>query len=155
MPKAQSNQDAGIVHGYRSGLEVALQRQLQAAGKPVIYEQMFVPYEVNKSCKYTPDFVLQNGIIIESKGRFVTQDRQKHLMIKKQFPELDIRFVFSRSAARISKVSKTTYAKWCLTKGFQFADTVIPASWLNEPVNPVSLAKVLQLFEEQGMEFPE
>lgn len=115
---------------------------------------MFIPYEVHKNCKYTPDFILPNGIIIESKGRFVTQDRQKHLLIQKQFPELDIRFVFSRSASRISKVSKTTYAKWCQTKGFKYADAVIPQSWIDEPINTASLSRVLALFEEQGKEFP-
>lgn len=150
----RSSTTLGIVHGYRSGLEADLQRQLRAAGLPVIYEEMFIPYEVHKDCKYTPDFILPNGIIIESKGRFVTQDRQKHLMIKKQFPDLDIRFVFSRSASRISKTSKTTYAKWCQTKGFLFADAVIPEAWLNEPINTVSLSRVLALFEEQGKEFP-
>lgn len=150
----RSSTNLGIVHGYRSGLEADLQRQLRAAGQPVIYEQMFIPYEVHKACKYTPDFILPNGIIIESKGRFVTQDRQKHLMIQKQFPDLDIRFVFSRSASRISKTSKTTYAKWCQTKGFLFADAVIPEAWLNEPINTVSLSRVLALFEEQGKAFP-
>ena len=32
--------------------------------------------------KYTPDFVLPNGIIIEAKGIFEREDRQKHLLIK-------------------------------------------------------------------------
>jgi hypothetical protein len=146
--------DLGIVHGYRSGLEAALERQLRGAGLPVLYEEMFIPFRVDKSCKYTPDFILPNGIVVESKGRFITADRQKHLLIKAQHPELDIRFVFSRSASRIAKTSKTTYAKWCQTKGFKYADAVIPTAWLNEPVGPVSLAKILQLFESQGKVFP-
>jgi hypothetical protein len=70
--------------------------------------------------------LLDNGIIVESKGRFVTQDRQKHLLVKQQYPDLDIRFVFSRSATRISKQSQTTYAAWCQHKGFLFADKAIP-----------------------------
>lgn len=144
----------GIIHGYRSGLEADIQNQLRSSGQPVIYEEFFIPWKLEKSCKYTPDFVLPNGIIIETKGRFVTTDRQKHLYIKQQFPELDIRFVFSRSSSRISKTSKTTYAKWCNTKGFQFADAVIPQRWIDEPINTLSLAKVLMLFEEQGKEFP-
>jgi hypothetical protein len=143
------------MHGYRSGLEDDVQCQLRASGLPVIYEEMFIPWKLEKSCKYTPDFILPNGIIVETKGRFVTADRQKHLYIKRQFPELDIRFVFSRSKSKISKTSKTTYAKWCDTKGFQFADTLIPSAWLNETTNPTSLAKILQLFEEQGKYFPE
>ena len=146
--------DMGIVHGYRSGLEADIQGQLRASGLPVIYEEVHIPWRLEKSCKYTPDFVLPNGIIIETKGRFVTADRQKHLYIRKQHPELDIRFVFSRSSSKISKTSKTTYAKWCTTKGFLFADAAIPQRWLDEPISPVSLAKVLDLFEQQGRSFP-
>lgn len=122
----------GIVHGYRSGLESALADQLRGLGAPVVFERFHIPWELRKSCKYTPDFLLPNGIIIESKGRFVTADRQKHLYIKEQWPDLDIRFVFSRSASRISKTSKTTYAKWCDTKGFLHADGNIPPEWLEE-----------------------
>lgn len=146
--------DMGIIHGYRSGLEEAVASQLSSSGQPVVFEQFHIPWKLEKNCKYTPDFVLPNGIVIETKGRFVTQDRQKHTYIKQQHPELDIRFVFSRSASRISKTSKTTYAKWCDTKGFQFADAVIPQAWLDEPVNPVSFAKVKLLFEDQGKDFP-
>jgi hypothetical protein len=71
-------------------------------------------------------------LIIETKGRFVTEDRQKHLLIKAQHPELDIRFVFSNSRAKISKTSKTTYAAWCDKYGFKYADKRIPEAWLEE-----------------------
>ena len=81
---------------------------------------------------YTPDFVLANGIIVETKGRFLAPDRQKHILVKRHNPDLDIRFVFSNSNARISKTSKTTYAMWCRKYGYQFADKVIPEEWLNE-----------------------
>ena len=43
---------------------------------------------------YKPDFVLNNGIIIEAKGWFKARDRVKHLLIQEQYPELDIRFCF-------------------------------------------------------------
>lgn len=152
--RSPSREALGIVHGYRSGLESGVQRQLESSGIPVIYEQFFVPWKLEKNCKYTPDFFLPNGIVIETKGRFVTADRQKHLYIRDQHPDLDIRFVFSRSASKISKTSKTTYAKWCDTKGFLFADAVIPQRWLDEPMNGASMAIVRRLFEEQGTEFP-
>lgn len=73
---------------------------------------------------------IDGSIIIETKGRFVTADRQKHLLIKEQHPNLDIRFLFQNSKARISKSSKTTYADWCRKHGFQFADKVVPEEWL-------------------------
>jgi len=97
---------------------------------PFKYEQFKIKYEVNEIRTYTPDFELPNGIIIESKGRFVAADRKKHLLVQKQYPSLDIRFVFSNSRAKISKGSKTTYAMWCEKNGFQYADKLIPKEWL-------------------------
>lgn len=74
--------------------------------------------------------MLANGIVVETKGRFITADRQKHLLVKAQHPDLDIRFVFSNSRTRISKTSKTTYADWCRKYGFMFADKSIPPEWM-------------------------
>lgn len=99
----------------------------------VEYESLVINYEKPaRWSRYTPDFPLPNGIIIETKGRFLTADRQKHILIKQQLPDLDIRFVFSNSRARISKQSKTTYADWCVKHGFQYADKVVPTAWLRE-----------------------
>ena len=128
--------DHGLEHGFRSGLEDQIAAQLRAVGIPVKYEDPdSVIYYVKpaKKSRYTPDFVLPNGIIIETKGRYVTADRQKHLLIKQQHPDKDIRFVFSNSRQRISKQSKTTYAMWCEKYGFQYADKSIPEEWLKEP----------------------
>jgi hypothetical protein len=124
---------AALKHGYRSGLEDRISKQLKAAKVPVKYEEMKIVYQVNETRKYTPDFELPNGIIIESKGRFVQADRKKHLLIKKQHPELDIRFVFSNSRARIYKGSKTTYGMWCDKHGFLYADKLIPKEWIKWP----------------------
>lgn len=121
---------------YRSGLEEKIASQIGSVGIPVVYEdpKSKITYTIPaKDHKYTPDFILPNGIIIESKGLFSTADRQKHLYIKSQFPEKDIRFVFSNSKAKISKASKTTYADWCIKNGFQYADKLIPIAWLLEP----------------------
>ncbi|MCL8384140.1 MULTISPECIES: hypothetical protein [Xanthobacter] len=128
--------DRGVVEGYRSGLEEKLADQLNRAGEPVVYEQFKLRYtQPEKPRTYTPDFILHNGIIIESKGRFVTADRQKHLFIKADHPALDVRFVFSNSRSRIGKASPTTYAMWCERNGFLFADKWIPQEWLDEPLD--------------------
>jgi hypothetical protein len=119
--------------GYRSGLEESIAAQLQAAGVEAEYEKAKVDYTTPaKKHTYTPDFELPNGIIVETKGRFVTADRQKHLLVKAQHPELDIRFVFSNSRARISKTSATTYGAWCEKHGFAYADKKVPEAWLKE-----------------------
>ena len=119
--------------GHRSGLEDKVAAFLTKHGINYTYEKLVLHYvKPAKNSRYTPDFVLENDIIIETKGRFLTADRQKHLLVKEQHPDLDIRFVFSRSQTRISKLSKTTYAMWCEKNGFQYADETIPTSWLSE-----------------------
>lgn len=122
-----------IKNGYRSGLEDNISKQLKRLKVPVKYEEMKIKYEVHEVRTYTPDFELPNGIIIESKGRFTVADRKKHLLIKKQFPDLDIRFVFSNSRAKINKGSKTTYGMWCDKHGFTYADKLIPKEWIKWP----------------------
>ena len=122
-----------LLHGFRSGLEDKFSQQLLDEGVPVKYEEMYIEYtRPQSSHKYTPDFELPNGIIIETKGRFMVADRKKHLLIKAQHPELDIRFVFSNSKAKLNKNSKTTYALWCTKNGFKFADRLIPRAWLKD-----------------------
>jgi len=125
---------AGLKHGYRSGLEERIAEQLDKLGVEYKYEEVKLKYIKPASEHiYTPDFILPNGIIVETKGRFLALDRQKHLLVRKNNPTLDIRFVFSNSNARISKTSRTTYAAWCEKNGFLFNDKIIPESWLNEP----------------------
>ena len=81
---------------------------------------------------YTPDFVLYNGIIIETKGMFTAADRRKHISIKKQHPKLDIRFVFENSRRKLRKGAKSTYGEWCIKYGFQYYDRIIPEDWIKE-----------------------
>jgi hypothetical protein len=120
-------------YGFRSGLEERVAEQLDQLGVSYTYEKVKLKYIRPASEHiYTPDFVLASGIIVETKGRFLLADRMKHLMVKKHNPELDIRFVFSNSNARISKASKTTYAMWCRRHGYKFADKTIPQEWLDE-----------------------
>ena len=122
----------GIKHGYRSGLEDKISKQLQKSGVSFEYETLKIQYEVNETRRYTPDFILPNGIIIETKGRFVAADRKKHLLIQQQHSELDIRFVFSNSRAKLSKGAKSTYGEWCEKHGFLYAKETIPFSWIKE-----------------------
>lgn len=119
--------------GYRSGLEESVDALLKQSGIDGQYEQHKVLYTIPISYhEYTPDFRLPNGIFIETKGRFVLEDRKKHVLIKQQHPELDIRFVFQNSKNKIRKGSPTTYADWCKKHGFLYADKTIPQEWLNE-----------------------
>lgn len=119
-----------FANGYRSGLEANVAEQLADAGIQFEYETQRISYSID--AKYIPDFILPNRIIVECKGRFTSEDRRKMRLVKEQNPELDIRFVFTRSASKINKGSKTTYADWCDRYGFKYSDKLIPKEWLDE-----------------------
>jgi hypothetical protein len=124
----------GKKYGFRSGLEEKVAEQLDNLGVSYEFEKLKLKYIKPASEHfYTPDFLLPNGIIVETKGRFLVLDRQKHLLVKRNHPTLDIRFVFSNSKAKLSKSSRTTYAMWCEKNGFKYADKTIPEEWLKEP----------------------
>ncbi len=121
-------------YGFKSGLEENISTQIESKGIIVQYESEKIPYIVPATQHtYNPDFRLPNGIIVETKGRFVAADRKKHQLVKQQHPLLDIRFVFSNSKNKISKNSKTTYGMWCEKNGFKYADKEIPEEWFLEP----------------------
>ena len=125
--------DYRLAHGFRSGLEERVSEQLAFLNILDCYEIKKIPFvQPAKNRNYTPDFWLPNGIIVETKGVFTVQDRQKHLLIKEQYPDLDLRFVFSNSKNKLRKGSKTTYADWCNKYDFIFADQLIPEEWINE-----------------------
>ena len=121
-----------IKYGYRSGLEHSISLYLTELKHKYDYETIKIEWEDLTYRKYTPDFILSNGIIVETKGRFVTADRKKHILIKKQHPKLDIRFVFTNSRSKLSKVSKSSYGQWCTKHGFKYHDRIIPEDWLKE-----------------------
>jgi hypothetical protein len=126
---------------YKSDLEDDIAEQLETCGVPFTYEAQRIPYAVPaREAVYVTDFELPGGIIIEGKGRFghrgnqkvSTAERQKFILLKKQRPELDIRFVFSNPKTPIYKGSKTTYAQWADTHGFPWAAKLIPTEWIDE-----------------------
>lgn len=130
--KKLTSKQVGLTYGFRSGLEEKIAAQLMANGIDPKFETIKLPYLIEKNCTYTPDFPVGEKIIIETKGRFLTADRMKMLMVRDQHPEYEFRFIFSNSKAKISKVSQTTYGRWCEKNGFKYADKVIPQEWLDE-----------------------
>ena len=137
--KVMSKRAVALKHGFRSGLEEETSKFLTDNGAKFTYEEMKIKYlQPATERQYTPDFVLENGIIIETKGRFLVADRKKHILIKRQHPHLDIRFVFSNSKQKLNKASRTTYADWCIKNGFQYADKEVPIHWIKERRRKVS-----------------
>lgn len=138
---ASLTRSRAVAAGYSSGFEQEIDKQLMLAGIHGVYETLKISYvQPERTRSYTPDFPLPNGIVVETKGVFSTDDRTKHKLLKAQFPDLDLRFVFGRSSTRLSKGSPTTYAMWCDQHGFPYADKAIPQAWLDEPPDPVRIA---------------
>lgn len=132
MARKVTKRQAAVKNGYRSGLEEVVDSTLKQRNIDGEYEKHKIKYTIPATDHtYTPDFRLPNGIFVETKGRFVVEDRKKHMLIKKQHPELDIRFVFQNSKNKIRKGSPTTYADWCIKHGFIYADKTIPQEWLD------------------------
>ena len=122
---------AAIKHGYRSGFEHKVADQLTESNTGFEYETTVIDYiKPETHHKYTVDFTLPSGILVETKGRWILEDRKKHLLIKQQHPELDIRIVFQSAKGKIRKGSKTTYADFCDKHGIIWADKEIPKDWL-------------------------
>ena len=118
--------------GYRSGLELSVSEALKEQNINFDYESIKIEWEDLAYRTYTPDFILHNGIIIETKGMFTAADRRKHLAGKKQHPKLDIRFVFENSKRKLRKGAKSTYAEWCMRYDFLYHDRIIPEEWIKK-----------------------
>jgi len=85
--------------------------------------------------KYIIDFSLPNKIYIECKGYLRDFDeRQKYLLIKEQYPQLDLRFVFQNVMKRVPH-TKMCHADWALKHGFKYcsiADVDTLKEWFAE-----------------------
>ena len=133
LPKKLTTRQQAIKAGYRSGLEHKTAEMLKKKKVKYTYEETKIKWEDYRIRKYTPDFILHNGIVIETKGRFTREDRRKHLAIKRQYgKEYDIRFVFSNSRSKLYKGAKSSYGDWCIKNGFLYADKEIPQEWIDE-----------------------
>ena len=122
---------AGIKHGFRSGLEERIIKQLEEYDIKPNYESIKLDYIIPESKHvYTPDFPVCKSIVIETKGRWVLEDRQKMLLIIEQHPEIEFRMLFYNSKLKIKKGSKTSYADWCDKHNIKWADKEIPQEWI-------------------------
>lgn len=136
MPRARSRWRKQ--HGdltLRSNLEKKVATFLDSHKVEYKYEEGHLPYIVPESNhKYSPDFELPNGVIIEVKGRLTAADRKKMLLVRNQNPDKDIRFLFAVDN-KISKTSKTSYSIWAEKNGFDYhvdKDGKVPLAWLTK-----------------------
>lgn len=114
----------------RSGFERTVDMQLRSSGVAYKNEDTKIPYILE--CNYNPDFhLLKSNIYIETKGRLLPEERRKHLAVRQQNPEIDLRFVFMYPDKEMQGTN-TTHAAWAAKNGFKWADRKIPEEWLNE-----------------------
>ena len=143
--------------GKKSKFEAEVAGWLDEKGVKYEYEKK--KYRYFTTHQYTPDFILENGVILEVKGYFAADDRAKLLALKKFYPELDIRMVFKKNN-KIHKKSAMRYTDWCKKHGFKYAMNEIPDEWLKEPKKDVpkslkvkdikELMKILKKEREEG-----
>ena len=122
---------------YRSNFELLASNYFDAKKVSYDYEKGHLVYTL----KYIPDYTIYNNTykqntIIETKGFFPSTDRVKMASVKRNNPDVDIRFVFMRDN-KLSKKSLTRYSDWATKNGFPchvVGDTAkfIPDSWLKE-----------------------
>lgn len=123
--------------GLRSMGEVRFAAHLDEFNIKYKYEPEKFDYTPPKR-RYTPDFRIKkrkrNGgyMYIEYKGNLKGTDRTKMILVKKEHPGLDIRFIFERASNKLNKKSKTTYAMWCEQHGFPWAEKQMPKEWRKE-----------------------
>jgi len=126
---------------FRSKFEARVAAGLRNQGVSFEYEALTLPYQLE--LEYRPDFILPNGVIVETKGAFPTEDRRKMLAVKRQHPELDIRICFMKADVKLSRAPRSiTYWQWAEKAGFLWCEGAIPHSWLTDAVQ-VSEARAL------------
>lgn len=120
---------------FRSGFEKKVYESIPSNQRGFIkYEPQEPVVTYNTPSRYIPDFLLPNGILVECKGYFDARARSKMLRVKKQNPNLDIRFLFQRANNKLTKSPNSlTYWQWCDKHGFKYEEgDTMPQSWLEE-----------------------
>lgn len=133
--KGRSRRNTYRKYKFKSQFEKKISDYLKGLGIDFDYEKLTLEYTQTR--KYNPDFQLRGKsgdgkqIIIEAKGLFESEDRRKHLSVKAQHPERDIRFVFYADR-KLYRGAKSTYGDWCNKNGFKWAVGTVPDEWLEE-----------------------
>lgn len=118
---------------FRSKFEAGVAASLVKRGLAFDYESRALPYTIESI--YTPDFVLPNGVIVETKGIFDADDRRKMVAVKAAHPHLDIRLCFQKADVRLSRAPKSlTYWQWAERHGFIWCEGHIPTTWYGNAI---------------------
>jgi len=115
--------------GFRSGFEGKVADHLKSAGSDWTYESRSFNIQIPRS--YTPDFFLENGVVLEVKGFFDAEDRRLIKLFKQQHPDVDIRMVLQKPHQKLTKTGVMTYALWCEKYNVPWCEgPFVPSDWL-------------------------
>jgi len=120
----------------RSKLELTFEDILKEGKAEYDYEVTKINYIVPESKHvYTVDWTLPKNILLETKGYLSdSQERNKYILIKQQFPEIDLRFIFANNK-KLCGGMKTTHEAWAIKNGFKYCsikDLDVIQSWIEE-----------------------
>jgi hypothetical protein len=115
---------------FRSKFEKKVYEDARSQKRKLEYEPQEPAIRYVVPSRYIPDFRLGNGVLLECKGYFDARARAKMLRVRKDNPDLDIRFVFQRANNRLTKSKNSmTYWEWAEKHGFPWAEGSIPEEW--------------------------
>ncbi len=120
----------------RSKLEENFEYLLNDLEVKYKYEDTKLTYIVPESKHtYLIDWSLPNNIYVETKGYLSDhKERSKYILIKEQYPNLDLRFVFM-DCNKLCGGAKYSHGTWATKQGFKYCsikDYEIIKEWLNE-----------------------
>ncbi len=123
----------------RSKLEENFEYLLNDLEVKYKYEDTKLTYIVPESKHtYLIDWSLPNNIYVETKGYLSDhKERSKYILIKEQYPELDLRFVFM-DCNKLCGGAKYSHGTWATKQGFKYCsikDYNIIKDWLSESIN--------------------
>ena len=135
-PKHVTQDGNGKTITVRSKLEIKLADILNETGNLWAYEVTKIPYTIPETKhNYTVDFTLGNGVLLEGKGYLSDhQERHKYVLLKQQYPDIDLRFVFD-NPNKLCGGTKMTHGKWADKYQFKWCgikDTEQITSWIKE-----------------------
>lgn len=79
--------------------------------------------------KYTPDFFLPNGLVVEAKGRLDPPTRTQLLAVMESNPDKELVLLFAKDNW-MTKAHKNRYSDWCEKHNIDYSIGSIPDEWL-------------------------
>jgi len=132
----------------RSRLEENFEYLLNDLNIDYKYEDKKLIYIIPESQHtYLIDWSLPNNIYIETKGYLSDhKERSKYILIKQQYPNIDLRFIFE-NPNKLCGGTKYTHEVWAIKNGFKYCgikDIETIKEWLqNDSINKRKKAKVI------------